>query len=91
MLQLQLGVLVRFTESHACRSLEMRFKLLPILPWTPTAAFTGTTDYTIDPYNGLIRKHIDKWDSIQDNQNLSIEGLRYTLLSFAQACGLLTS
>lgn len=62
----------------------MQFKLAPILPWTPTASFTGTTEYTIDPYNGLIRKHVDKWDSIQDNENLSLEGLRYTLSSFAQ-------
>ena len=63
----------------------MQFKLLPILPWTPTAAFSGTTEYTIDPYNGLIRKHVDTWDSIQNNNNnLSIEGLQYTLLSFAR-------
>lgn len=62
----------------------MRFKLLPILPWTPTAVFSGTTEYTVDPYTGLIRKHIDTWDSIQDNENLSVEGLQYTLQSFGR-------
>ena len=62
----------------------MQFKLLPILPWTPTAAFSGTSEYTIDPYNGLIRRHVDTWDSIENSHHVSVEGLRYALVSFAQ-------
>jgi hypothetical protein len=64
-------------------SLEMRFRLLPVLPWKPTAVFTGTTEYTIDAVSGLITRHIDRWDAVEENAYLSLEGLRYTLSSFA--------
>lgn len=65
-------------------SLEMRFKLLPVLPWKPTAIFSGIARYMVDPVTGLITSHKDLWDSVSNNDFLSLEGLRYVLSSLAE-------
>jgi hypothetical protein len=62
--------------------MEMRFKLLPFLPWKPSAIFTGITKYDIDLDSGLITRHADEWDSVKNNDYLSLEALQYTLQSF---------
>jgi hypothetical protein len=65
-------------------SMELQFKFLPFLPWKPKAIITGTSDYGVDLTSGLIISHVDKWDAVENNQFLSIEGLQYTLKSFAE-------
>ena len=62
----------------------MKFKLLPFLPWKPTALITGITQYGVDPESGLITSHIDKWDAVKNNDFLSLEALQYVLSSFAE-------
>lgn len=62
----------------------MRFKLLPFLPWKPTAVFTGVAVYEVDTQSGLITSHTDLWDAVSNNDYLSLEALRYVLESLAQ-------
>lgn len=44
------------------------------LPWRPQLVFTGQSDYVVDA-SGLVVKHIDYWDSLQDSAFFSVGGL----------------
>ncbi|XP_017983851.1 PREDICTED: heme-binding-like protein At3g10130, chloroplastic isoform X3 [Theobroma cacao] len=50
----------------------MKFMLLP---WKPELAFTGTSVMGINPKNGKFCSHLDFWDSIENNDYFSLEGL----------------
>lgn len=65
-------------------SMEAKSRFPPLLPWKPTAVFTGTAEYKIDPVSGLITEHVDKWDSVEDNEFLSLEAIQYILSSLSQ-------
>lgn len=41
--------------------------------WDPVITFTGTSTYGFNPSNGRINRHIDTWDSIQNQQYFSFE------------------
>ncbi|CAK9154444.1 unnamed protein product [Ilex paraguariensis] len=53
-------------------TMVMRFILLP---WKPELAFTGTSVMGINPVTGKFCSHVDYWDSIQNNDYFSVEGL----------------
>jgi len=53
-------------------TLAMTFKAFP---WKPRLLFTGTTKYTINPQSGLVTRHEDTWDSIDDNNPVSLEAV----------------
>mmetsp|Transcript_23421 Transcript_23421/g.47735 ORF Transcript_23421/g.47735 Transcript_23421/m.47735 type:complete len:270 (-) Transcript_23421:21-830(-) len=53
-------------------TLAMTFKAFP---WKPRLLFTGTTKYTISAESGLVTRHEDTWDSIDDNQPVSMEAV----------------
>eukprot|EP00898_Chlorokybus_atmophyticus_P007464 jgi/Chlat1/7719/Chrsp66S07197 len=57
-------------------TMQMIFRLLP---WQPQLTFTGVSIMGINPETGLFNKHIDKWDSIGNNEYLSWEGVREVL------------
>jgi Uncharacterized conserved protein (DUF2358) len=38
------------------------------LPWRPRVAFTGTSDYALDA-DGKVAEHVDRWDSLDPEQN----------------------
>lgn len=65
-------------------SMEATSRLAPVLPWKPKAVFTGISEYKVDTVSGLITEHIDKWDSIEDNDFLSVEAVRYIATSLTQ-------
>ncbi|TYK11984.1 SOUL heme-binding family protein isoform 1 [Cucumis melo var. makuwa] len=50
----------------------MKFALLP---WKPELIFTGTSIMGINPETGKFCSHVDLWDSIQNNDYFSVEGL----------------
>lgn len=39
------------------------------LPWKPRVAFTGTSDYVLNPETGLVSEHVDVWDSLDGRGN----------------------
>ncbi|GMH32413.1 hypothetical protein BSKO_00247 [Bryopsis sp. KO-2023] len=47
--------------------------------WDPRLIFTGVSIYGLNPENGKINKHIDLWDSIDDQQYFSVEAFRHVL------------
>ncbi|EOY30942.1 SOUL heme-binding family protein isoform 2 [Theobroma cacao] len=53
-------------------TMGMKFMLLP---WKPELAFTGTSVMGINPKNGKFCSHLDFWDSIENNDYFSLEGL----------------
>ncbi len=55
-----------------------------LLPWKPTLTFTGQTDYGVDASSGLVISHVDRWDALQRNAFLSLEGLQHVLRMFLQ-------
>ncbi|PON56941.1 SOUL heme-binding protein [Parasponia andersonii] len=46
-----------------------------ILPWKPELVFTGTSVMGINPETGKFSSHLDLWDSIENNDYFSLEGL----------------
>ncbi|KAK4746742.1 hypothetical protein SAY87_025779 [Trapa incisa] len=52
----------------------MVMKFMP-LPWKPELIFTGTSVMGINPATGKFCSHVDYWDSIQNNEYFSLEGL----------------
>ncbi|KAE8736095.1 SOUL heme-binding family protein isoform 3 [Hibiscus syriacus] len=46
-----------------------------LLPWKPELVFTGTSVMGINPNNGKFCTHVDFWDSIENNEYFSLEGL----------------
>ncbi|XP_021276457.1 heme-binding-like protein At3g10130, chloroplastic isoform X2 [Herrania umbratica] len=50
----------------------MKFTLFP---WKPELVFTGTSVMGINPNNGKFCSHLDFWDSIENNDYFSLEGL----------------
>ncbi|XP_062090674.1 uncharacterized protein LOC133796970 [Humulus lupulus] len=44
-------------------------------PWKPEMVITGTSTMGINPETGKFCSHVDKWDSIRDNNFFSLEGL----------------
>ncbi|DBB10265.1 TPA: hypothetical protein ACH3X3_001830 [Trebouxia sp. C0006] len=63
-------------------SFSMQFWWLRYLPpikaiWDPRLAFTGTTILGVNPENGKFNKHVDAWDSNQDNKFFSFEGFMF--------------
>ncbi|KAL1097226.1 hypothetical protein V6Z11_D05G021100 [Gossypium hirsutum] len=52
----------------------MVMKFMP-LPWKPELVFTGTSVMGINPNNGKFCSHVDFWDSIENNEYFSLEGL----------------
>lgn len=58
------SVLTRWT-------LAMTFKAFP---WQPRITFTGTSTYFLDS-NGLVSKHVDMWDSIDNQSPVSFQAL----------------
>ncbi|KAK2982130.1 hypothetical protein RJ640_029647 [Escallonia rubra] len=46
-----------------------------ILPWKPELVFTGTSVMGINPENEKFCSHVDYWDSIENNDYFSVEGL----------------
>ncbi|XP_020550922.1 uncharacterized protein LOC105166498 [Sesamum indicum] len=57
-------------------TMVMRFALLP---WKPELVFTGTSVMGIDPETKKFCSHVDYWDSIQNNDYFSVEGLLYVV------------
>lgn len=62
-------------------TMTMDFTLTQNLPlinqiFKPTIIFTGTSTYVYNPLSGKICKHIDTWDSIQNQEYFSIEGFQ---------------
>ncbi|KAJ8637671.1 hypothetical protein MRB53_011938 [Persea americana] len=47
-----------------------------LLPWKPELVFTGTSIMGINPQTQKFCSHVDLWDSIEDNDYFSLEGLR---------------
>lgn len=41
--------------------------------WCPSITFTGTSAYGFNPANGRINRHVDTWDSIQQQRFFSME------------------
>ncbi|XP_052199033.1 uncharacterized protein LOC127806078 isoform X1 [Diospyros lotus] len=54
-------------------TMVMRFILLP---WKPELIFTGTSIMGINPETEKFCSHVDYWDSIENNDYFSLEGLR---------------
>lgn len=50
----------------------MKFMLLP---WKPELVFTGTSVMGVNPLTQKFCSHVDLWDSIQNNDYFSLEGL----------------
>ncbi|CAM8925488.1 unnamed protein product [Rhodiola kirilowii] len=46
-----------------------------LLPWKPELVFTGTSVMEISPKSGKFCSHFDYWDSIENNEYFSVEGL----------------
>ncbi|XP_022144957.1 uncharacterized protein LOC111014503 isoform X2 [Momordica charantia] len=46
-----------------------------LLPWKPELVLTGTSIMDIDPETGKFCNHVDLWDSVQNNNYFSLEGL----------------
>ncbi|WCJ29708.1 SOUL heme-binding family protein [Euphorbia peplus] len=46
-----------------------------LLPWKPELVFTGTSIMGINPETGKFCSHLDLWDSIENNDYFSAEGL----------------
>ncbi|XP_023530707.1 uncharacterized protein LOC111793169 isoform X1 [Cucurbita pepo subsp. pepo] len=53
-------------------TMVMKFVLLP---WKPQLVFTGNSIMGINPETGKFCSHVDLWDSIQNNDYFSVEGL----------------
>ncbi|CAL9123393.1 unnamed protein product, partial [Musa acuminata var. zebrina] len=53
-------------------TMVMRFTLLP---WKPELVFTGTSVMGVNPLTQKFCSHVDLWDSIQNNDYFSLEGL----------------
>lgn len=53
-------------------SMVMKFVLLP---WKPELVFTGTSVMGVNPETNKFNSHVDYWDSIQNNDYFSLEGL----------------
>ncbi|CAI9787393.1 unnamed protein product [Fraxinus pennsylvanica] len=47
-----------------------------LLPWKPELVFTGTSVMGINPETKKFCSHVDYWDSIENNEYFSMEGLR---------------
>lgn len=52
-----------------------------LLPWRPHIVVTGQSFYTVDSITGKLAAQRDTWDSISDNNHLSVEGLAYIIQS----------
>ncbi|CAM8931288.1 unnamed protein product [Rhodiola kirilowii] len=46
-----------------------------LLPWKPELVFTGTSVMENNPKSGKFCSHFDYWDSIENNEYFSVEGL----------------
>lgn len=60
-------------------TLETRWTMnmkLRVLPWQPDLTFTGTSQYEFDLKTKKVVRHSDTWDSIDDQEYFSMEGLR---------------
>lgn len=53
-------------------TMVMKFMLLP---WKPELVFTGLSIMGVNPKNLKFNSHVDLWDSIQNNEYFSSEGL----------------
>ncbi|KAJ8527919.1 hypothetical protein K7X08_015370 [Anisodus acutangulus] len=53
-------------------TMVMKFVLLP---WKPELIFTGTSVMGVNPKTNKFNSHVDYWDSIQNNDYFSLEGL----------------
>ncbi|KAF8687676.1 hypothetical protein HU200_042593 [Digitaria exilis] len=53
-------------------TMVMKFMLLP---WKPELVFTGLSIMGVNPQNLKFNSHVDLWDSIQNNEYFSFEGL----------------
>ncbi|KAG9459747.1 hypothetical protein H6P81_004255 [Aristolochia fimbriata] len=53
-------------------TMVMKFLLLP---WKPEVVFTGLSVMGINPVTQKFCSHVDLWDSIQNNEYFSLEGL----------------
>ncbi|GJN38749.1 hypothetical protein PR202_gb27818 [Eleusine coracana subsp. coracana] len=53
-------------------TMVMKFMLLP---WKPELVFTGVSIMGVNPQNLKFNSHVDLWDSIQNNEYFSFEGL----------------
>ncbi|XP_075509854.1 uncharacterized protein LOC142546177 [Primulina tabacum] len=53
-------------------TMVMKFALLP---WKPELVFTGTSVMGINPQTNKFCSHLDYWDSIENNEYFSVEGL----------------
>ncbi|EER88600.1 uncharacterized protein LOC8082243 [Sorghum bicolor] len=53
-------------------TMVMKFMLLP---WKPELVFTGLSIMGVNPQNLKFNSHVDLWDSIQNNEYFSSEGL----------------
>uniref|UniRef100_A0ACD5WTI6 Uncharacterized protein n=1 Tax=Avena sativa TaxID=4498 RepID=A0ACD5WTI6_AVESA len=53
-------------------TMVMKFSLLP---WKPELIFTGLSIMGVNPQNLKFCSHVDIWDSIQNNEYFSFEGL----------------
>jgi hypothetical protein len=47
--------------------------------WDPRLVFTGITVLGVDPKTGKFNKHVDLWDSNQNNKFFSVEGFVFVL------------
>ncbi|QDZ18762.1 SOUL heme-binding protein [Chloropicon primus] len=61
------------------RTLETRWTMkmcFRILPWQPDLTFTGTSRYEFDLETEKVVRHSDTWDSIENQEYFSVEGLK---------------
>jgi len=60
-------------------TLETRWTMnmtMRVLPWQPKLIFTGTSQYEFDLSTEKVVRHSDTWDSIENQEYFSVEGLR---------------
>ncbi|PKA63445.1 Heme-binding-like protein [Apostasia shenzhenica] len=53
-------------------TMVMKFALLP---WKPELVFTGVSIMGVNPRTWKFCSHVDRWDSIENNEYFSLEGL----------------
>lgn len=66
-------------------TMEMRFWLLP---WNPEVVFTGTSIMSVDLATMQFTSHVDTWDSIENQEYLSVEAVRDLVKNLLPTAGL---
>ena len=79
-----LDILLYFLEVDDVYGVDGRWTMdleSKLLPWRPHVIVTGQSFYSIDSATGKIAAQRDTWDSVSDNNYVSVEGLAYIIRS----------